>query len=98
MRRTVFLIMGVAELAVAVLLGCLGYQMPGTGDVDHSFASAGRVTDRAGSQVRLLQQQVQTLRRMELQQLAARLQRQTKAVTTTLRAQPVDFDTIGTMR
>ena len=58
----------------------------------------GRVTDRAGAQVSLLRQQVQTLRRMELQQLAGRLQRQTETITATLRKQPVDFDTIGTMR
>src|SRR5207253_1769145 len=55
-------------------------------------------TDHAGTQVRLLRDQVQTLRRMELQQLSARLQRQTEAITNTLRNQTVDFETVSTMR
>src|SRR5439155_9017674 len=98
MRRTLFLTLGLMELAVAILLACMGSQLPGSAEVDRSFESAGRVTDRAGAQVSLLRQQVQTLRRMELQQLAGRLQRQTETITATLRKQPVDFDTIGTMR
>jgi ABC-type transporter Mla subunit MlaD len=98
MRRTLFLTLGLLELAVAILLACMGSQLPGSAEVERSFESAGRVTDRAGAQVSLLRQQVQTLRRMELQQLAGRLQRQTETITATLRTQPVDFDTIGTMR
>src|SRR5262249_1378947 len=66
--------------------------------VHHSFESAERVTDRAGTQVRLLHKQVQGLRRLELEQLSTRLQKETRAVTATLQAQTVDFDTLCTMR
>ena len=98
MHRLVFFIIGVLELVVTVLLVGIAFQMPSTADVDTSFQSAERVTDHAGTQVRLLRDQVQTLRRMELQQLSARLQRQTEAITNTLRTQTVDFETVSTMR
>src|SRR5207244_13065756 len=65
---------------------------------EESFQSAGRVTDRAGYQVHLLQQQVQGIQSMELHRLATRLEKQTHAVTTTLRDQSIDFDTVRTMR
>ncbi|HLJ95708.1 MAG TPA: hypothetical protein VKU02_21205 [Gemmataceae bacterium] len=97
MRRTVFRLLGVLELVVGGVLISLGCQLPSTADVEHSFQSAQRVTDRACIQAKLLHQQVQSLRRMELQQLSARLQKQTRAVTTMIRGQSVDFDTIRTM-
>jgi hypothetical protein len=98
MRRTVFLIMGLIEVIVAAVLVYLSFQVPGTADVDRSFASAAKVTDRAGRQVRLLRQQVQGLRRMELVELSHRLQTQTRSITTMLRGQSIDFDTVETMR
>src|SRR5262249_2063817 len=55
-------------------------------------------TDRASKEVGLLRQEVQDLKHMELQQLSVRLQRETRAVTATLRAQAVDFDSVRTMR
>lgn len=97
MRRTVFRLLGILELVVAGVLIDLGCQLPRTADVERSFHSAARVTDRSGIQVKLLHQQVQDLRRMELQQLSARLQKQTRAVTTMVRGQSVDFDTVRTM-
>jgi uncharacterized phage infection (PIP) family protein YhgE len=98
MRRTVFLIFGLLELAVAVVLIRLGSEIPRSAEVNHSFESASRVTDRAGTQVRLLHKQVQGLRRLELEQISTRLQKETRAVTATLQAQAVDFDTVCTMR
>jgi uncharacterized phage infection (PIP) family protein YhgE len=98
MRRTVFLFLGLLELIVALVLINLGRQVPDKTEVDQSFEAAGRVTDRAGNQVRLLRKQIQGLQRMELQELSARLQRQTQAVTTTLRDQTVDFETVRAMR
>jgi uncharacterized phage infection (PIP) family protein YhgE len=98
MRRLVFLVLGVLEVIVGLLLVSLGLQVPGTQQVDSSFQSAQRVTDRAGSQVQLLRQQVHSVRRMELQQLATRLQKQTRTVTATLRSQRLDFETVRGMR
>src|SRR6266849_5230195 len=97
MRRTIFRLLGILELVVGGVLVNLGYQLPSTADVERSFHSAECVTDRAGTQAKLLQQQVQGLRRMELQQLSVRLQKQTRAVTTMVRGQSVDFDTVRTM-
>ncbi len=97
MRRTIFRLLGVLELIVGGVLINLGCQLPTTADVEHSFHSAERVTERAGTQAKLLHQQVQGLRRMELQQLSGRLQKQTRAVTTMIRGQTVDFDTVRTM-
>lgn len=97
MRCTVFRALGVLELVVAGVLIYMGCQLPRTVEVEQSFHSAERVTDRAGTQVRLLRQQVQDLRRMELQQLSSRLQKQTRTVTAMVRGQAVDFDTVRTM-
>jgi ABC-type transporter Mla subunit MlaD len=97
MRRTIFRLVGILELIVGGVLINLGCQLPSTADVERSFHSAERVTDRAGTQAKLLHQQVQGLRRMELQQLSTRLQKQTRAVTTMIRGQSVDFDTVRTM-
>jgi DNA repair ATPase RecN len=98
MRRTIFLSVGLLEVAVGVVLVSLGCQLPGTAEVDRSFERAGRVTDRANAQVQILRHQVEDLRRMELQELSARLQKQTRAVTATLRTQSVDFEAVAAMR
>jgi ABC-type transporter Mla subunit MlaD len=98
MRRTIFLALGCLELIVALMLVNLGRRIPPVAEVERSFRSAERVTDRAGNQVRLLRQQVQGLQRMQLQQLSSRLQRETRAITAQLKTQSVDFDTVRTMR
>ena len=58
MRRPIFLALGLLELVVALVLLNLGCQLPRTEEVERSFQSAERVTDRAGTQVKLLRQQV----------------------------------------
>jgi hypothetical protein len=98
MRRAVFLTVGILEMAIAVVLVSLGCRLPSAGAIHHSFASAERVTDRAGAQVRILGQQVQGLRQLELCNLAGRLKTQTQTVTGLLKAQRVDFETVGTLR
>jgi uncharacterized phage infection (PIP) family protein YhgE len=97
MRRTVFVLLGLLELILAFVLTNLGFQLPATEEVERSFQSAERVTGRTGTQVRLLYEHVQGLRRMEIQQLATRLQKETRAVTMMVRGQSVDFDTVRTM-
>src|SRR5262249_48965778 len=98
MRRLVFLTLGLLELLIAAVVILVGCRMPSTDTVDRTFTSAGRVTSRAGVQVRLLRQQVQGLQRLELRQLPRRLRTQTRAVTTLLRSQQVDFETVATLR
>ena len=98
MRRTIFLLLGALEFAAAGLLVVLGAELPSRSDVNQTFEHAGRVTDRAGIQVRLLHRQVGDLRRPELQQLAARLQQETKAVTKTLKSRSVDYESVKTLR
>jgi uncharacterized phage infection (PIP) family protein YhgE len=96
MRRFVFLTLGMLELAVAAVLLVLGW-MAGSADVDAGFAKAERVTRKVGTQVRLVRQQVESLRRPELQQLVGRLQTQTRTLTTALQTQQVDFGTVRTL-
>jgi TolA-binding protein len=98
MRRLVFLCIGVLELVFTFVLINLGRSLPTPAEVDQGFARAERVTERAGMQVRLLRDQVQTIQRMELHQLSARLQKQTEAITNALRTQTVDFDNVSAMR
>jgi uncharacterized phage infection (PIP) family protein YhgE len=98
MRRILFPILGLLEAAIAAVLVYLGGQLPSSDEIGRGFQGAQRVTDRAGTQVLIFRRQVQDLRRPELQQLAARMQKQTQLVTHTLRQQQVDFETVGTMR
>jgi hypothetical protein len=98
MRRIVFLILGLLEIAIAAVLVLLGSELPGNDDISHGFEGAQRVTDRAGTQVQIFRRQVQDLRHPQLQQLAVRMQSQTQLLTRTLRRQQVDFDTVRNMR
>jgi hypothetical protein len=98
MRRIIFFVLGILEGAVAVVLLLLGLQLPARSEVERGFRAAERVSGDAGIQVRILRHQVQDLRRPELQQLAARVKKQTHVVTAMLRSQQVDFDTVRTMR
>lgn len=98
MRRAVFFTLGVLEFGIAGGLLTLGFQLPAPADVNRSFAGAGRVTEHAGHQVRILRRQVNGVRRLELTQLTERLQAQTRTVTATLQTQNVDFETVRTLR
>src|SRR6516162_5521172 len=92
MRRLVFLVMGLLELAVAGVLVAFGWQLPRPADVDHTFDRAENVTQRTSNQVKLFRQQIHDLRRPELQDLGRQLQAESRTVTGTLKSQAVDFD------
>jgi hypothetical protein len=98
MRRTLFLVFGILELTVAIVVAYLGYRLPASDEISQSFARAERVTHRAGKQVDLLSKQVSGLKQVQLTELSQRLQSQTRAVTNVLRVQAVDFDTVCTTR
>jgi uncharacterized phage infection (PIP) family protein YhgE len=94
MRRAVFLLMGLLELVVAAVLVAFGWQLPSQAEIDHTFDGAERVTQHTSSQVKIFRRQVHDLRRPELQELGQQLQAETRTVTTTLKAQTVDFDRV----
>jgi ABC-type transporter Mla subunit MlaD len=98
MRRLLYLIMGSLQLAIAAVLIVLGACLPSTDDVGHSFTSADHVTSDARAQVRILRQQVEDLRRPEMRQVADNLRSQTKIVTSVLKEQHIDFDSVQAMR
>jgi uncharacterized phage infection (PIP) family protein YhgE len=98
MRRLVFLILGLLELAIAGVVVLLGCELPDDAEIERAFSRAERVTDHTGGQVRILRRQVQELRRPELQQLAERMRQQTAAVTSTMRNERIDFDSVRAMR
>ena len=47
MRRTIFRLLGILELGITFVLINLGCQLPRMADVERSFDSAERVTERA---------------------------------------------------
>jgi hypothetical protein len=98
MRRVVFLVLGFLECVVAVVLASFGWQLPGDAEIQRGFQSADRVTHNAGDQVRIVRRQVQDVRRSELSELAKHLQTQTVSVTSALKNDPVDFETVQSMR
>jgi chromosome segregation ATPase len=96
MRHAVFLLLGFLEVTVALILILVG-QMMTSADMPEAFTKAEAVARRSSNQVNLVRQQLEQLRRPELQSLAQRLQEQTRAVTSTLQSQDVDFETIRTL-
>ena len=98
MRRVIFLILGLLELSVGVVLLTLGAQLPDHDEVQQGFQGAERVTQNAGTQARIMRRQVQDLRRPELQQVASRLQKQTHSVTALLNEQKIDYKAVRSMR
>jgi hypothetical protein len=89
--------LGSLESAIAVVLICFGWSLPGKQEVEQSFQSVERATRRTGDQVDFIRAQVHDLRRPELKELATRLQEQTRLVARTLRKQKIDYTTLATV-
>jgi hypothetical protein len=98
MSRTLFLFLGLLELAVACLLAYFAFQLPRDEMIASSFGQAERVTARSANQVALLRKQVQGFKQVQLAEVSSRLEDQTRTVTEMLRAQTVDFETVCTIR
>jgi septation ring formation regulator EzrA len=94
MRNAIFLTLGFLEITVAIILVGFGCQLPGPAEVDKGFKRADAVIDHAGSQVRMMREQVHDLRRPEVQELTSQLRTQTKIVTGMLKEQKIDFDQV----
>ena len=98
MRRVLFPILGLGELAASGLLVVLGLALPGREDLRRSFAAAVRVTAAGGSQVRAIRDQVDDLRRSGLGPSADRLAGATRSATGVLRMRRVDFEEVEALR
>lgn len=98
MRRLVIAGFGLLELGVTGLLAGLAYRLPPANQVEQSFAQAELVTYRAGNQVQLFRQQVHSLHRPELTELAERLREQTDTITSLLRKQSIDYEAVSLVR
>jgi hypothetical protein len=96
MRHAIFLLLGFLEVTVALILVLVG-QLMTSADVPEAFIKAEGVARKSSNQVKLVRQQLHQLRQPEMQNLARRLQEQTRTVTITLQSQQVDFETIRTL-
>lgn len=94
MRKTVFLTLGLLELIIAAVLVSFNWQLPTKAEVGDSFDQAEKVTRSTSSQVRLVRKQIHELRRPEMQDLASKLEKETRTVTSTLRDQTIDFEMV----
>src|SRR5262245_59342683 len=96
MRRTAFLVMGVLEGLVAVVLLTFAWQLPGPAAVHDSVGRVERVSRQTGTQIRRLREQVQLLRqsRPRMQELAVRLRDQMHLISDNLQDQQIDYPTL----
>ncbi len=96
MRRSVFLTLGMLELAVAVILVAVGWQLPGPAQVHEQLDRVCRVGQETEHQLKTLRGQLQVLRerRPQLHELALRLRQDMRTVTDQLRTQQIDYPTL----
>src|SRR5262245_20255989 len=87
MRKAVFVVLGLLELAVAVVLVVFGSQLPRDAEVGDTFGKAERVTRNSSTQVQLVRRHLHDLRRPELP-------KEMRATGTPPR-QSIDFEMIG---
>lgn len=98
MRRVLLLCLVILELGIAGMLVRLGGQLPARGEVETSFAKAKKVTGHAGEEIQHIRNQVDMLRRPDMQKMAVKLQGQLQVVTKMLHDRKVDFDTVTAVR
>jgi len=98
MRRIVFVSLGCLELTAAGVLVYLATALPSTSDVGQGFDRVEDSTRKASSQVGIVRREIGAVRRPEVQRLAERLQRQTQAVSRSVKSQHVNYETVATLR
>ena len=100
MRRLVFLVLGVLELAACGLLVSFAFQLPGPADVDEALGRVEKVSRRASLQVGNLRQQVVKVRQRQPQLLvlSRRLEGQMKGIRTNLEGRRLNGEGLETAR
>lgn len=99
MRRLLFLVLGLLELACAVVLVVFAWQLPASADVLTAADRVEKVSRKAGLQVRRLQEDCRILRQRqpELLALATRLEKQMRLVRDNVRDKSLNTDGLATV-
>src|SRR5262245_58716741 len=94
MRRSVFLTLGLLELAAAGLLVAVAFQLPGGRQVERSFAQAQRVTGETAKQIAFLREDLQKVHDPRVVELLKKLEPQLPRIQARLRADDLNPDVL----
>src|SRR5262245_39508942 len=94
MHRTVFLILGALQFAVAVVLGVLGYLLPGPEAAYQGAKRVDALLGRAAERVLSLEKELQEVRSPEYRRLLREIQMQLPALKSRLNPATVNFDAV----
>jgi DNA repair exonuclease SbcCD ATPase subunit len=99
MHRFFFLFLGGLELAAAIVLLVIAFQLPGQRDVDEMSSRVQEVSRNAGRQVRNLRRQVALVRarQPELLALAVKLEKQMRGVSDSVSDQQLNGETLSSV-
>jgi hypothetical protein len=94
MRRRVLISIGILETLLACVLIVVGFRLPASERIDQGFERVGSVSRGAQREVQLMRHQIAEVRRKDFPKVASQLRTQSRAVTTNLKAQAIDFDSV----
>lgn len=98
MRRPFLTLLGSLELLVAGILVYITWSLPRPSEVGQGFDRVEATTRSASRQVGTMRRQAAEVRRPEINRFAGQLERQTETITSTVKKQNVDYETIVQMR
>jgi len=98
MRRPIFALLGILEIVVAGIFVYITLSIPKPSEVAGGFDRLEHTTRRASRQVGTMRRQAVEVRQPELHRFAADLQKQTQTITSTVKKQQVDYETIVHLR
>jgi ABC-type transporter Mla subunit MlaD len=98
MRRYLLFGVGTLEILVAGVLVYITLSLPNAREVGQGFERVEHTTRKASRQVGVMRRHAVDVRQPELHRFAAQLKDQTQSITSTIRKQNVDFDTIVQLR
>ncbi|HLW65568.1 MAG TPA: hypothetical protein VKS79_09640 [Gemmataceae bacterium] len=98
MRRLIWIVLGLLEITIGVLLVYAGLSIPRPSQVGEGFDRMETTTRKASNQVEVMRRQMLEVQRPELLDMATRLQKQTETVTGTMKKQRVDYATVTNLR
>jgi hypothetical protein len=94
MRRCILFGIGLIETLLACVLLAVGFRLPRSESIDEGFQRASVVAQTAQNQVQLIRGQLGEVRHKDFPKVANHLRVQTRAVSSSLRAQAIDFDSV----